>query len=166
MAVAASMGWIEQTRVIRLRFRDNDGAESTCQTNLPTGISHADALAFLLSWRGLVSVLSSAVCIEADLFLRWVETMPDAASASADLRRHGVLIFSTPAPTFAAVRVHSLDESYLESVGPFAGIRIDQTLAAVQDLALALSTGVAGVQACDPFLNDLLSIAQAYKEQF
>lgn len=160
------MALIEQTRMVRLRFRDNDGAESTCQTNLAISVSPASALTFLSSWRGVVAALSSAVCIEADIILRWTEPTPAPAGALSDVERQGVLIFTTPAPTFAVVRVHSLDESFLESSGPFAGIRIDQTLATVQDLALALATGVAGVQACDPFLNDLLSIAQAYKEQF
>jgi hypothetical protein len=160
------MALIEQTRLARLRFRDDDGAESTCQTNLPVGTSHSAALAFLASWRGVVSALSSALCIEADLILRWTEPTPAPAGALSDVERHGVLIFTTPAPTFAAVRVHSLDESFLESVGPFAGIRIDQSLGAVQSLITALATGTAGVQPCDPFLNDLGTVAQAYKEQF
>lgn len=160
------MALIEQTRFVRLRFRDNDGAESTCQTNLAISVSHASALAFLSSWRGVVAALSSAVCIEADIVLRWTETTPAPAGAQSDITRHGVFIFDTPVPAFATVRVHSIADTFLETVGPYAGIRIDQTLAAVLDFISALTTGVAGVQPCDPFVNDLLTIAEAYKEQF
>lgn len=166
MAVAVEMALIEQTRLVRLRFRDNDGAESTCQANLSVSVSHSSALAFLSSWRGVVGALSSAVCVEADVVLRWTETQPAAADASSDIHRQGVFIFNTPMPDLATVRIHSIDDTFLETVGPYAGIRIDQTLSAVSDLIAALTTGAAGVQACDPFVNDLLTIADAYREQF
>jgi hypothetical protein len=159
------MALIEQSRMVRLLFRDDDNAESTCQTNLPISVSPASALTFLSSWRGVVSALSSAVCIEADIILRWTETTPGPAGVLSDVQRQGVFIFNTPVPDFATVRVISIDDSFLETVGPYAGIRIDQTLTAVSDFIAAITAGLSGIQPCDPFVNDLLTIAQAYKEQ-
>jgi len=166
MVGAANMALVQQTLLARLRFRDNDGAESTCQTNLATSVSPASALTFVSSWRSIVSALSSAVCIEADVVLRWSETATGGAGAQSDALRHGVFIFETAVPDLATVRVPSLDQSLLETSGPYADIRIDQTLTAVADFIAALTAGAAGVQPCDPFENDLLTIAEAYKEQF
>lgn len=160
------MAFVQQTLLAQLRFRDNDGAEATCQANLPTSVSPASALAFVSSWRGVVSALSSAVCIEADVIVRWKEVTPAASSGSSDALRQGVFIFDTSVPDFATVRVPSLDQSLLETTGPYAGVQIDQTLAAVLAFTDALATGLAGVEACDPFVNDLLTLVQAYKEQF
>lgn len=159
------MAWVQLPMLARLQFRDNDGAESTCQTNLPVASGPAAGLSFVASWRPVVEALSSAVCFEADLILRWTETSVPSVSTDSDVFRHGVFIFDTAVPDLAVFRVPSLDQSMLETTGPFAGVHIDQTLAAVIALVDALTNGISGIEACDPFENDLLTLSSAFVEQ-
>jgi len=156
---------VQRTHLVRLRFRDDDFTESTCEVNLSPALSLSAALVFLASWRNLVRALSSAVCIESDLLVRWTETITRGAGTQADVFRHGVFIFETAVPDLAIVHVPSIDLSVLETTGAFAGIRIDQTDSDVAAFIDALCNGLGGVQACDPFDHDLVQISQAYQEQ-
>lgn len=159
------MSIVQRTHLIRLRFRDNDLTESTCEANLSYSVAESTALTFLASWRSIVSALSSAVCIEADLLVRWTETNSSGAGSQSDSFRHGVFIIETAVPDLAVIRVPSIDLSLLETTGPFAGIRIDQSNTDVIAFIDALCNGIGGIQPCDPFGNDLVQISQAYKEQ-
>lgn len=159
------MAWVQIPMLARLNFRDNDGAESTCQTNLPTAAGAAGGLSFVASWRPIVEALSSATCIEADLILRWTETSVPDVGMDTDVFRHGVLIFDTSVPDLAVIRVPSLDQSVLETTGPFAGVHIDQTQSAVIALVDALTNGVSGVEPLDPFEHDLVTLSSAFVEQ-
>jgi hypothetical protein len=159
------VAWIEQTMLARLTFRDDDGAEATCQANLPVAAGASAGLSFLTSWRAIVAVLSSATCIEAELILRWSQTSAPDVGPSTDVHRHGVLIFNTAVPDLAVVRVPSLDQDLLEMTGPFAGVHIDQAQTAVIDLVTALTDGMSGVEPCDPFVNDLVTLSTAFVEQ-
>jgi hypothetical protein len=159
------VAWVQIPMLARLSFRDNDGAESTCQANLPAGAGAAAGLSFVSSWRPLVEALSSAVCLEADLVLRWTETSVLSVGTGTDVFRHGVLIFDTSVPDLAVIRVPSLDQSLLEATGPFAGVHIDQTQSAVIALVDALTNGISGIEPCDPFENDLLTLSSAFVEQ-
>jgi hypothetical protein len=78
----------------------------------------------------------------------------------------GTFIFDTASLDQSTVRIPSLDPSFLETTGPFAFIRIDQTITAVADLITALADGTTGIEACDPFVSDLTAINVAYVEQF
>lgn len=158
------MALVQRTHIIRLRFVDNDGAQSTCEINLAVGTAYATALAFAAAWRPLVEQLSDAVCIASDLLIRWTETNAPASGSASDVQRNGVFIFGA-ALEMAALHVPSLDLRVLESTGPYAGIRIDQTRPSVQAFAAALANGLNGVQPCDPFAVDLGPLTRAYREQ-
>lgn len=149
----------------RLTFRDDDGAEATCQANLPAGVGASAGLSFVTSWRPVVAALSSATCVEYELILRWAQTSVADVGPSTDVHRHGVLIFDTAVPDLATVRVPSLDQDLLETTGPFAGVHIDQTQTAVIDLVAALTDGLDGVEPCDPFASDLVTLSTAFVEQ-
>lgn len=129
-------------------------------------MSPAGGLAFMSSWRGLVESLSDAVCLDSDLLVRWKETTEPAAGVSSSVLRQGVLIFSTPTPDLATIRIPSIDQALLETSGPYAGIAIDQTQPAVIALVNALTSGAAGVEPCDPFVLDLVALSTAYVELF
>jgi len=160
------MALVQRTHLLRLRFRDNDLAESTCEINLPTGVGLSSALTFLVSWRAIVVQVSSAVCIDADLIVRYIEPAPASAGAGSDCLRSGTFILNTATADLAVVRVPSIDAALLESSGPYAGIRVDQSITAIIDFVAALTSGIGGVEPCDPFVSDLVSIDQAFREQF
>lgn len=151
---------------IRLSFIDNDGAESTCSTHIPSSAGAGAGLSFALAWRNLVIPLSDAVNTDADLIVGWTETTPAPAGAGANVRRAGTFIFNTSAGELASIRVPSIDESLLLTSGPYAGIGIDLASSDVAAFVSAIAGGVGGVQACDPFLDDLVSVASAFVEQF
>lgn len=156
---------VQRTHLVRLRFRDNDNHDSTCEVNLGSSTGYAAALTFAASWCQLVQALSSAVCIEYEFLVRWTETQSGGALPLADAFQQAVFIFETAIPDLAVVRVPGIDPALLESSGPYAGIRVDQTQPAVIGLVDALTNGLGGVQACDPFANDLVQLSEAYKEQ-
>lgn len=160
------MALVQRTHLLRLRFRDNDLAESTCEINLSSGVGLSSALTFLASWRAIVISLSSATCTDADLIVRYVEPAPASAGAGSDCLRSGTFILDTATADLAVVRVPSIDVTMLESSGPYAGIRVDQTITAIIDFVAALTSGIGGVEPCDPFASDLVIIDQAFKEQF
>jgi len=149
----------------RLWFRDNDGAESNCDVNLPAATDLDSALSFLASWRVMVATLSSATCFEVELFIRYVDSTPMTPAMGSSVLRHGVFIFGSEPSDMAIVRVPSIAPALLESSGPFAGIAIDLAAADVIAAVAALASGLAGVEPCDPFAIDLGDLVTAYKEQ-
>lgn len=159
MALAA------RTQLARVWFRDNDGAESYCDVNLPGSTSPDSALSFLASWRGMVEALSSAACFEVELFIRFTDSTPPSAASGSSVLRHGVFIFGSDPDAMAIVRLPSIAPELLESSGPFAGIAIDLAAPGVADLVAALASGLAGVAPCDPLAVDLGDLAAAYREQ-
>lgn len=151
---------------VRLSFIDNDGAESTCSTHIPSSAGAGAGLSFALAWRDLVIPLSDAVNTASDLVINWTETTPAPAGAGANVRRAGTFIFTTAAGELAAVRVPSIDESLLLTSGPYAGIAIDLAAPDVAAFVSAIADGLGGVQPCDLFLDDLVSVSSAFVEQF
>lgn len=160
------MAIVARTLVVRLWWKDNDGAESFSLVNLPSSTAISSALSFATSWRGLASAISTAFCFGYDLIIRFAENTVPAAGGASDTDRRGVFIFGDDPGQLAVVRVPSIDLALLESSGPYAGIRIDQTNTDIAAIIDALCNGLAGVQPCDPFGNDITLISQAYKEQF
>jgi len=156
----------QRTTSIRLRFRDNDGAESTCECNLRASVSPEDAITFLGAWASIVQALSSAKIVSTEVIIRYHDPSPGAAGIGSDVNYQGTFILDTASLDQSTVRVPSLDPSFLETTGPFAFIRIDQTITAVSDLITALSGGLSSVEPCDPFASDLTAINVAYVEQF
>jgi hypothetical protein len=156
---------VQRTYHVRLLFRDNDGAEATCELNLKSDTSESDLWAFAFAWRSLVENVSSAVCVELDIIARWTETLTTTAGDESAVGRQGVFLFGNTLGDFAAVRVPSLDSSLLLSDGVYAGIAIDLASLPVADLATALASGVGGIEACDPWGLDLVELAIAYMEQ-
>lgn len=160
------MSLAQRTITARLRFRDNDGAESTCDSNVLSSVSPDDAIDFLLALAPLVQAISSATLVSCDVIIRYTDSTPGSPDIGSDVNYQGTLIFNTASLDLATVRIPSLDTAYLETTGPFAFIRIDQTITAIQDLIVALADGLSSVEACDPFASDLVSINVAYAEQF
>jgi hypothetical protein len=159
------MALVQRPHLARLRFRDDDLAESTCEAQLGSGVDPASAAAWLASWRTLVAAVSSAVCTDADLLIRYVETTPATPGVDSDCQREAVLIFDAGVPALAVVRVPSIAESMLLASGPYAGIAIDQANADVAALLGALSAGLGGTQPIDPFGVDLGDLVQAYMQR-
>lgn len=160
------MAFIQRPFHLRLAFIDNDGAESTCNIRVPESAGAGAALSFLLGWRSVVLPLTSATCTAGDVITSWRETTPAPPAGSAVGRRSGTFILDTGAGGLATVRVPSILESLLLPTGPFAGIAIDLAAPAVVAFVSAITSGIGGTQPCDLFSNDLVSVNQAYKEQF
>jgi hypothetical protein len=160
------MSLAQRTTTIRLRFRDNDGAESTCECNLAAGVSPTSAISFASAWAVLVQALSDAVLVSSDVILRWHDPSPSPAAVGSNCFAMGTFILDTASSDFGAVRVPAIALSFLETTGPFAFIAIDQTLSTVIALTTALVDGLSGVEPCDPFASDYVSISAAYLEIF
>lgn len=159
------MALVAKTLLARVWFRDNDGAESYCDVNLPAATAIDSALSFLASWRIMLANLSSAACYQVELFVRFVDSTPIGADPGSDVLRHGVFIFGSEPETMAIVRLPSIMPALLESGGPFAGIAIDLANPDVAAVVAALASGLAGVAPCDPLAVDLGDLATAYREQ-
>lgn len=160
------MSLTQRTTTVRLRFRDNDSAEATCDVNLRTTVSIDDAITFLASWHPIVQAISSATIISADVIVRWHDPSPGTPDLASDDNFQGTFIFDTASSDQATIRIPSFDPSFLETTGPFAFIRIDQTITAVLDLITTIVDGLSSVEPCDPFASDLTAINVAYVEQF
>jgi hypothetical protein len=112
-----------------------------------------------------VENVSSALCVELDIIARWTETLTTTAGEESAVGRQGTFLFEAASGNFAVVRVPSLDSSLLLTTGPFANIAIDLAATPITDLVTALASGVAGIEACDPWGLDLVELAVAYMEQ-
>ncbi len=121
------MALSQRTTTVRVRMRDNDGTESTCECNLLASVAPDDAVSFLSAWAALVQALSSATIISTDVILRWTDPTPGAATFGSDCFRMGTFLLDTASSDISSVRVPALDSSFLVTTGPFADIAIDQT---------------------------------------
>jgi hypothetical protein len=161
------MALVQKTHLVRLRFRDNDGAESTCDINIAQSIAPATALSYAAAIRPLAAALSSAICIEYSVIVRWTETSKPAPAATSDTQRVGAFIFETStAGNRAIVLLPSLDETYLVTPpDPFAGIKIDQADTDIAAFITAMESGLAGVEPVSPFALDLVTCTEAYRQE-
>lgn len=155
------MSFSQKTYLCRYRFRDNDGAESTCEVQLHPEESVGAALSFCGLLRPIIQALSDAVCIEADLFVRWHQiTTSVLASNTLD---QGTFIFNTDVPDLAIIRIPSIKTSVLESSGPYEGIRIDQSHTDVATFVAAVTGGI-GIESASALGDDLVTLAEAFRE--
>lgn len=159
------MSLVARTQLVRIYWRDNDGAESWSQMHLSAATSYPTALAFMLDLRELAIALSTAGNIGADLSIRYAENTAPAPAGESDNNRQGVFIFGEDPESLAIVRLPSIKTALLVASGPYAGIAIDQTAPAIAAFVSALASGLAGVAACDPFAGDLGDLAEAYMQQ-
>lgn len=144
------MAFIQRNHLVRLRFVDNDGAESTCDLNLAPSVDLDTALAFADQWRVLVAALSSAVCVTCDVIVRWSETNP--SPPPSDVARAGVFTFYTvniPKDRFVFT-VPAITASVSEPEGPYAGVAIDPENPAVTALVDQL-IGENGISSVAPW---------------
>lgn len=159
------MSFIAITQVVRLRWRDNDGAETFSLLNIGAEIDYVSALSMLASFYGLSVPMSTALAIGADLLIRYAENTNITSVSTSDTRRQGIFIFGEAPDGLAVVRLPSILESMLTTSGPYAGIAIDQSIPAVAAFISALVSGIGGVVPCDPMAIDLGDIAAAYMQR-
>lgn len=160
------MAFAQQTTLIRLRFRDNDGSESTCQVNFAPSVGVDTVLSLVAPFRTLIQGLSTAKCIEADAVWRWNDTAHYAISDTSNTRRSGAFSFETSATTLYFFRIPSINPSFIMESGDYANIAIDITNSTVMDFINAMTGGISGVAPCNQFLNDLTGISTAFVEQY
>lgn len=160
------MTFVQQTTLVRLRYRDNDGAESTCQVNFASSVSYDTLLSLIPSWRFRVDALSTAVCIAGDLVIRFAEKDTITAGPQSNTRRSGLFSYDTAASLFYTYHLPSIAQDFIMQSGPFPGIQIDLALPDVIAMTDAFSNGLSGTQPCDIDATDLLSVSNAYVEQF
>lgn len=159
------MSVIAITQVLRLRWRDNDGAETFSLLNIGASVDYVSALSWLASFYGISAPMSTALIIGADLLIRYAENTNITSVDTSDTRRQGVFIFGESPDGLAVVRLPSILESVLMTSGPYAGIEIDQSLPAVAAFVAALTNGIGGVIPCDPMAIDLGDLATAYMQR-
>lgn len=161
------MPMVRRTHLVRLRFRDNDGAESTCEMNIHQSVALKDALVYAALIRPLIAALSSAICIDYSVIARWKETNRPTPGSSSDNQRVGAFIFETAlSGNRAIVVVPSLDERVLTGLpDPFAGINIDQAHPDVAAFIAAMELGIGGIAPVSPFSIDLLTLKAAYRQE-
>ena len=160
------MSLAQQTSLIRLWFRDNDNTETSCQVQFAT-IHSGDVLLPLVSgWAALVSALSDAVLVRAELIMRWNENAPGSAAVPSNVRRSGTFTLETTATALSIVRVPSINEVYILSTGPYTGIGLDTSNADVTALISALTGGISAITPCDPFGADITALSNAFVELY
>ena len=160
------MAFVQQTTLIRLRYKDNDGAVSTCQVNYAPSVPYGTLLSLISSWRSLIGALSTAICIEADLVIRFAEKDLVTAGPQSNTRRSGLFSYNTAASLYYTYHLPSIATDFIMNSGPFPGIQIDLTLPDVIAFTDAMSFGLSSTQPCDIDATDLLTISNAYVEQF
>lgn len=147
------MALVQRAHRLVWRFRDNDGAESTCQTYVANSVSPTAALQVATALAPLLQALSDARMITYNVIIEFVETSRPFISATSNINREGIFIFrtaNTPAERFV-MRVPSIRRDLLLDDGPYAQIAIDPEAAAVSAFVNAMINGVAGVAPVAPW---------------
>jgi hypothetical protein len=156
----------QQTSLIRLRYRDNDLTDSTCQVNFTPDVDPSTLLSLVSSWRALISAISSAVCVESDVIVRYSDPSQPAAGMASSVKRSGTFIYDNGAASLVVLRIPSIRSDLILSSGPYAGIGIDVDNADVMDYVNAVMGGISGISVCDPFGSDVVALSNAFVEQF
>ena len=146
------MAWVQQGHTVLFRFRDNDGAESTCEARLRVSVSLDTALSFAAALRPLVAALSDAALITCDVIASWVETAP-AVLGTAPVDRAGIFLFRTANIPWEryVFALPSLRDDLVLSAGDFAGVQIDADNADVAAFVAAMTDGLGGVRVRAPW---------------
>jgi hypothetical protein len=156
----------QKTSIIRLHYIDNDLARSTCQVNFSAGTDPSTLLSQVSSWQAIISALSSAICIETDVIVRYSDPSQPSAGISSNGKRSGTFIYDNDAASFVVLRVPSIRNELVLSSGPYAGVGIDVDDADVSAYIDAVINGISGVEVCDPFDSDIVSLSSAFVEQY
>ena len=147
------MAWVQQAHSVIYRFRDNDGAESTCALHLAVGVPLDTALSFAAALRPLVAALSDAALITYNLVIKWVETTPGNPDATSRVSRDGVFLFLTsniPEERYI-LALPSIRSDLVRADGDFAGIQLDSEAADVAAFTAAMIAGLDGVRPVAPW---------------
>lgn len=144
---------------IQFSFRDNDGAQSTCEVYLPGATTPAAAITFATALQPIVSALSDATLVGMNVIFGYHE---DAIGviAPSDVENKGLFLFNAGNGVAASVTVPSI----LESVLLGNNKDIDQANAAVSDFLDAMTLGLGGTQPCNNSGSDLVGTKDAYKQ--
>ncbi|NJK81337.1 MAG: hypothetical protein HC914_16195 [Chloroflexaceae bacterium] len=147
------MAFVQRSHLLQWRFRDNDGAESTCQTHVPASVSLAAAYNLAAALGPLIASLSDAVLITINVVAQWVETTPVAIPEISDVTRAGVFIWRTgniPADRYI-LQIPSFRRQLLLSAGPYTNVAIDPDAPEVAAITDAMVNGVGGVAPVAPW---------------
>lgn len=146
------MAWVQQTHTVLYRFRDNDGAESTCECHLPVGTSLDAALSFAAAMRPLITALCDAVMITYNVIARWIETNPSVPGV-ASVTSAGVFLFRTanlPRERYV-LYLPAIRRNLVLTVGDFADVQINANNADVAAFISAITDGIDGVRIRAPW---------------
>ena len=146
------MAWVQKTHRLLFRFRDNDGAESTCEAHLRVSVPLDTALSFAAALAPLVSALSDAKMITYNVIAEWVETAPAVAGA-ASVTESGIFLFRTanvPQERYV-LTLPAIRPDLVALGGDFAGIQLDATNADVAAFINAMTEGLDGVRPRAPW---------------
>lgn len=147
------MALVQQAHTVIFRFRDDDGAETTCETHLAGYVSLDSALAFAGQLGPLIAALSDAVMITYNVIAGWVENSPPVADSASMVSRAGVFLFRTtniPQERYV-IAIPSIRQDLVLTLGEFPGVQIDPTNAAVVAFTSALTDGLNGVHVVAPW---------------
>ena len=146
------MAWVQRAHTVLFRFRDNDGAESTCAVHLRVNVPLDAALSFAAALRPLVAALSDAAMITYNVIAEWVETAP-AVIAPAPVTQAGVFLFRTaniPQERYV-LALPAIRDDLVISTGDFAGVQLDATAPDVAAFLAAMTDGIGGIRVRAPW---------------
>lgn len=146
------MAWVQKSHTVLFRFRDNDGAESTCEVHLRVALPLDTALSFAAALAPLAAALVDAALITYNVIADWVETAP-VAPGTAPVTAAGVFLFRTaniPQERYV-LALPTIRDDLVLAEGDFAGVQLDADNADVAAFVAAMTDGLDGVRVRAPW---------------
>lgn len=142
-----------------LRDESLSVAAITLWCDLSLGVAAIDA--GVAPFIAAVSSLSDAIPVRQRIVYRVINEDATLPEITSDVRRSGVLIFTTAdAEEYALIEIPSIRQTLILATGNGAGVLIDATSTEIQDIIAALIA--AGVT--NPFAVDISSLLTVYRQ--
>jgi hypothetical protein len=138
------------TLTIILFFKDDDNAESEHRVNVPLS-ALSGAVAFAKSYASLYSAVSNCALWKIRITSVFKDDGSQVAAPGSNAKRQSVLLFETEAGQIYTVAIPGLVSAKLLTVGPYAGVQLDQSDPAIGALVAMLINGVDGARPVAPW---------------
>lgn len=160
------MDWRAQPIHIYVHCRDGKGRIASPSIRLGIMLPYAQAEPFAVAWADAMAGASGAEILGFDIVSQVKGLGMDGAAATSDCTRQGVLLFgTTEAEDRYLLEIPSIKQDLLEATGEYAGVKIDITKPAIQNLISLMLDGAGGVSPIGLTGNDLTSLITAYQRR-
>lgn len=146
-----------------LSFVDDGGSRSELTAHLPLTVSWSTANAFASAIAAAAQSISTASLDSYRITLRAFDQAATDAQAGSVHDGAAFIYEVTPGERWLHF-IPAFDPLLYETTGPFAGINVDQTAAAVQLLTNLVLTGDGTIEPISRFGGDLTQLNAAYRQ--